>query len=278
MNKCPGCGLKYDVHFEPQSIGGSIRAEIERRSGHSFESVAGQWAGAQATELARQPDPNHQDRNDVQPGTTIMRESPAWEPSIRGSVGVPFTEALVTGGLLGGSVCMLSLLTHGGIWTSGGYGLATAFIGVSYEWLKNRDHWRNVIFKIEEITRIDFTRDGHLGNPSAPPQTSSIDIPHGLHITRRMSDNTILYAVLMPDYPRYVVKAKLKKCARLYEESGGNFSKRGCGSPFGDEIADAQDELERLGYIEKAGKAANAPRKWTGVGEHWLKTTPLLHS
>ncbi len=276
MNKCPGCGLKYNVHFEPQSIGGSIRAEIERRAGHSFESVAGQWTGSQAAELTREPDPN---RIMVQPGTTITKEEPAWQPNIRSNVGVPLFEAVVTGGLLGASTCALTLLLHEGVLASMGYGVVTTLVAVSYEWMNSRNHWRNLIFKIEEVTRLDINRDGAVGNPSALPQTSSTPIPHGLHITRRLPNGTeTRMAVLMPDYPRYVVKAKLKKCARLYEENGGNFSKRGCGAPFGDEIADVQTELERLGYIEKTGKAANAPRKWTEVGEHWLKTTPLLHS
>lgn len=128
----------------------------------AYDAQAMSWAGQDAQSLTRQPDPY---TNATPPGMTVTREEPAWRPTVASSVGVPLSEAFVTGALFGASVGTLSILLHGGILASFGYGVTACLVATCYEWLGSRDHWRNIIFKVEEVTRLDLNRDGHTGPP-----------------------------------------------------------------------------------------------------------------
>lgn len=128
----------------------------------TYDAQAMSWAGQDAQSLTRQPAPY---TNATPPGMTVTREEPAWRPTVASSVGVPLSEAFVTGALFGASVGTLSILLHGGILASFGYGVTACLVATCYEWLGSRDHWRNIIFKVEEVTRLDLNRDGHTGKP-----------------------------------------------------------------------------------------------------------------
>jgi len=146
---------------------------------------------------------------------------------------------------------------------------------------------QEALFKLLDINRdgklnmkdIEQAVNSVLDNVLEPDETrpdalQSIgdNVTYGYAVDRRMPDGAIMRSVLLPDHPRYVTKEKLKQVARLYfEMDNENFSRRQCGEPFGDDIAQVQVELERVGYIAKQGKAKNAPHKWTPAGERWLK-------
>lgn len=153
--------------------------------------------------------------------------------------------------------------------------------------LLGAENW-DVAFRL-----LDFNKDGKIGladiehlvnavldkmfepeDETVPAPESTTDrVQLGYAVDRMMPDRSLRRAVLSPDYPRYVTKNKLRQVARLHLEVNDrcNFSKRYCGEPFGDELTGVQDELERLGYIQRKGKAANAARIWTPEGERWLE-------
>lgn len=116
--------------------------------------------------------------------------------------------------------------------------------------------------------------NGESEDDTTPASQAVMDkVQLGYEFHRRMPDGSIQYAVILPEHPRYIGKEKLRQAARVHEINNNecNFSKRGCGEPFGDDLRQAQKELERLGYIKRTGKAANAPRVWTLDGERWLE-------
>lgn len=119
----------------------------------------------------------------------------------------------------------------------------------------------------------DWWEKGESKEPIPAPQSTTDKVQLGFQINRWMSDQTLQRAVILPECPRYVGKEKLRQAARVHEINDGkcNFSKRGCGEPFGDDLAQVQNELERLGYIQRKGKAKNAPRIWSPEGERWLE-------
>ena len=136
---------------------------------------------------------------------------------------------------------------------------------------RNRDG--RVDFRDLQAFFDDWWEKGEADERTPAPQSTTDQVVYGYELHRMMPDRSLQRAILLPDYPRYVTKQKLIQCARLYFELDGNknFSKRQCGEPFGDDIAQIQDELERLGYVAKKGKAKNAPRGWTPEGKRWLE-------
>lgn len=137
----------------------------------------------------------------------------------------------------------------------------------------NRDGKLNMkdITTAVNVVLDEVLDDSDEPRPANEPQLDRVQL--GYEVTRRMPDGTFRRAVLVPTQPRYLTAEKLRQVARVHEINNGkcNFSKRGCGEPFGDDLSAVQDQLEKLGYIQKTSKAANAPRVWTPEGERWLE-------
>lgn len=152
MTSCPGCGLKYSVNFEPASVAEVMKRAYQERRGHTFESAI--LKGNSAASLELQPDPNLASRT---------LEAPARSATVESDVKVPLLQSVIGGAFLGAGIfCAWRAIG----WPQPCWGpAALTFSAVGIFWSGGVREMRSLLWRLEEWTGKDITRDSAIGKP-----------------------------------------------------------------------------------------------------------------
>ena len=145
---------------------------------------------------------------------SAYRSSLDLEPTVANQVGLPLVEAIVYGGFffIGGVVVawLFDIFTPSYkiyVLEKVSFGFVVGFVAAFFRYIGNGEFYRDVIQKVEEVTKRDINQDGYVGPPPQP--TVNVTIPQpGPGVSRQLAD---LPGDLdsLREFSRYVVMGEI---------------------------------------------------------------------